>query len=74
MSEFKDFIPEGQPTGAVGNSFTDFVPEKEPEIVKIEKPAKKKVTKKVVKAVKAEKPVVVAVPEKEPEIVKEVEK
>lgn len=50
-TSFRDFIPEGEDTGAQGNGFQDFVPPKEPQKVILpeetpvtpqEKPTKKK--------------------------------
>lgn len=33
MAPFRDFIPEGEDTGAQGKGYDDFVPPKVPEIV-----------------------------------------
>lgn len=42
MAIFRDFIPEGEDTGALGNGFKDFVPPKKPVFAPAKKTAEEK--------------------------------
>lgn len=52
-STFRDFIPDGEDLGGLGNGFTDFVPTKKPEYIAEEESSEEE-KKEAVKAKRLE--------------------